>query len=275
MRHLNKGTLFYNKGCFVKAIRHFKEAHERFAAQDNIQGTAESLNSLANAYYRLNDMDSATLLYDEALELYRLQQDIPGQIHALANKSTALASSGRLEEAWTTLDQADALAEAKTVLPGLRLKARAILKIKAGDTTEAKRLLLKSMHAISKKETGQYASIQYTMGYLLLSAQRPQEAIPYLKKALDTDRSAHAHFGIGQDLEALGDCHMQMRQYRQALTFYKRSLKIFVLLNNDEQIQRTRTKLEHCANRAEADIQATLHWVDQWLAGNREANVCR
>ncbi|MGD9367670.1 MAG: tetratricopeptide repeat protein [Desulfobacteraceae bacterium] len=275
IRHLNKGTMFYNKGCFVKAVRHFQEAHERFAAQDNIQGTAESLNSLANAYYRLNDMDSAVLLYDEALELYRLQQDIAGQIRALANKSTALASSGRFKEAGTALDQADALAASKTILTGLRLKARAILKIKAGDTTEAKRLLLKSMRAISKKEAGQYASAQYTMGYLLLSTQQPQEAIPYLEKALDADRSAHANFGIGQDLEALGDCHMQLRQYRQALTCYKRSLKIFVLLNNANQIQRTRTKLELSAAKADADIQATRHWVDQWLAGEREANVCR
>lgn len=267
--------MFYNKGCFVKAVRHFQKAHERFAAQDNIQGTAESLNSLANAYYRLNDMDSAVRLYDEALELYRLQQDIPGQIRALANKSTAMAASGRLGEAGTALDQADALAESKAILAGLRLKARAILKIKAGDTAGAKRLLLKAMHAISKKEAAQYASAQYTMGYLLLSAQQPQEAIPYLEKALDADRSAHANFGMGQDLEALGDCRMQSGQYRQALTYYKRSLKIFVLLNNADRIQRTRTKLEHNAAKADADIQATLHWVNQWLAGKREANVCR
>lgn len=275
IRHLNRGTLFYNKGCFSKAVQLFQAAHERFTAADNLEGSAESLNSLANAYYRLKDMDSAVLVYDEAEALYRLLDDKVGRIRTLTNKSVALASSGKLEAAEQALNLADSLAENSDSLTGHRLKARAILKLQNQDFDGSRQLLARAIRAIPQTDTRQFASAQYTMGHLLLSIQQARKAQRHLKKALAADRKTGDYFSIGQDLEALGDCHAQLEQHAKAVSDYKRSLKIYAMLNNRNNAQQVSSKLAKSASKADADIQATLHWAAQWLAGQREADICR
>jgi tetratricopeptide (TPR) repeat protein len=275
IRHLNRGTQFYNKGCFLKAAQHFHNAHQRFTAADNLRGAADSLNSLANAYYRLNDMERAITVYDEADALYDLLNDKIGRVRALTNKSVALASSDKLPEAAAALKRADALAEPDDMLMGLRLKARAIVKLKTNAPEESIRLLEKAIQAIAQTDINQYASVQYAMGYALLSNQQPQKAIQYLNRALEADRTAGDHFGIGLDLEALGDCHVQLKQHAHATTAFKRSIKIYALLNHTEKVQAISSKLVNSASKAGTDIEITLDWVTQWLAGLREANICR
>lgn len=275
IRHLNRGTHFYKKGCFSKAAQHFQNAHERFTAADNLQGTADSLNSLANAYYRLNDMDRAVPLYEEALALYEVLNDKVGRIRALTNKSAALTSWGKLQDAEAALNYADTLAGPNDMLKGLRLKARAILKLKTNEPEESKKLLEKAIEVIPHSDINQYASAQYTMGYVLLSTQQPRKAIKYIKRALAADRTAGDHFGIGQDLEALGDCRVQLKQHAQATVEFKRSIKIYALLNHSQKVQALSSKLVKSASKSGTDIQITLDWAAQWLAGLREANICR
>lgn len=275
IRHLNRGSQFYSKGCFSKAAQHFQNAHERFSAADNLQGTADSLNSLANAYYKLNDMQRAVPVYEEAETLYDFLNDRTGRVRALTNKSVALASSDKLPEAAAALKLADDLAEPSDMLMGLRLKARAILKLKTNEPEESIQLLSKAIQNIPQTDINQYASAQYAMGYALLANRLPQKAIVYLSRALETDRAAGNYFGIGQDLEALGDCHVQLKQYTHATTEFKRSIKIYALLNHTEKVQALASKLVESASAAGADIQTTIDWVMQWSAGLREANICR
>lgn len=275
IRHLNKGTEFYHKGCYPQAVQSFQQAHERFSAADNLEGTADSLNSLANAYYRLNDYKSAVLVYDEAIELFGIVGDRAGQIRALTGKSAALAFSGDLKAAGSSLDRADALAADDDTLAGLRLKTRAILEFKSGDADGAKDQLSKAMSAIPKGETGLYAGAQYTMGRIMLSTGETAEALTYLDRALEADRQAAAYDNIGLDLEALGDAHMQLEQYEPAVSHYKRSLKIFALLGSTEKVKQILPKLEQSASKAQTDIEAALNWTSQWMAGRKESNICR
>ena len=275
IRYLNKGTRYYNKGCYAKAVYHFQKAHEIFAVADNLQGAADSLNSMANAYYRLDDMTSAVLVYDEALGYYQLLDDKQGQVRALTNKSAALAGSGMIEEAESALDQADALAGGKEILSGQRKKARAILKIKTGHVEEAKRLMQSAMRAIPRSEAAQYASAQYTMGYILLRSHNPKEAIANVEKALTFDRRLSSYFAIAQDLETLGDCHAEMGQHARAVNFYKRSIKIFALLDRPEKVAQILPHLQKSASIAVVGVDATLHWVKQWLEGQLEIGICR
>ncbi len=275
IRYLNRGTSFYNKGCYTRAAYQFQKAHEMFSAADNVQGAADSLNSLANAYYRLNEMPSAVLVYDEAADYYQLLENRQGRIRALSNKSVALASSGKYEAAASALDQADAIAGDDDILEGQRLKARAILKLKTEEIEEAKGLMQRAIRSISKGESGQYASAQYTMGYLLLHGQEPGAAIAYLERALEVDQKAGAYFSIAQDLETLGDCQAALGKPAEAVQYYKRSIKIFALLERSEQVAQITTRLQKSAETAELDIAATLHWVKQWSDARWELSLCR
>lgn len=275
IRYLNRGTSFYNKGCYTHAAYHFQKAHEMFSAADNLQGAADSLNSLANAYYRLNEMTSAVLVYDEAADYYQQLENRSGRIRALSNKSVALASAGKNEAAASALDQADAIAGDDDILVGQRLKARAILKLKTDEIDQAKKLMKKAVRSISRGEAGQYASAQYTMGYLLLHGQEPGAAIDYLERALKADQESGAYYSIAQDLETLGDCHAAMSKPAEAVHYYKRSIKIFALLERSEQVAQITHRLQKSATMAGLDISATLHWVKQWSDARWELSLCR
>jgi tetratricopeptide (TPR) repeat protein len=275
IRYLNNGTRYYNKGCYAKAVYHFQKAHELFAVADDLQGAADSLNAMANAYYRLDEMSSAVLVYDEALGYYQLLDDKEGQIRTLTNKSVALAGSGMFEEAASALNRADALAGGNETLFGLRKKARAILKIKTGHIEEARRLMQSAMRAIPKSDAAQYASAQYTMGYILLRSHNPKEAIAHVEKALAFDRRLSSYFGIAEDLETLGDCHAEMGQHDRAVNLYKRSIKIFALLDRPERVAQILPHLQKSASIAGVGVDATLHWVKQWLEGQLEVGICR
>jgi hypothetical protein len=66
-----------------------------------------------------------------------------------------------------------------------------------------------------------------------------------------------------------------MAQYDKAVDHYKRGLKIFALLGNDEKTQLLRQDFQRVAHRSGADIDAVMHWIEQWLDGHHEVNLCR
>jgi tetratricopeptide (TPR) repeat protein len=276
IRSLNKGTIDYIKGCYPKALQHIQEAHERFSAADELQGTADSLNSMANVYYRMDDFASALAAYDEAIAIFEQLGEATGQVRALANKSATLISAGRLEDAAGVLNQADKAAGDAHILTGLRLKTRAMLRMAQNDTRGAEDLLIQAMHAVGQSHREDLlADIHYTLARLMLTTHRAQEAVTHLDTALAIDHAAGAYFSIGQDLAALGSCHQQLAHYAEAANYYKRSLKIFALLQAHRKVQWVLPRLETCAAKAGLNLQATLHWADQWLAGRHEADLCR
>ncbi len=275
LRHLNKGAALYAKGCFPSAMAQFMAANEGYSAADHMTGVAASLNSIANVYYQLGDLESALLVFDEAIELFRIQKDLSGLVRATANKGAVLIADGQLDEARAVLDQADLLAKEAGILRALRLKNRALLLMRRNDSAGAKKLLEEAVLLSGKHGGDQYAAIHYTMGRLLLSDGNPARAMVHLNLSLETDRRGGAYFAIGEDLAALGNGCMQMAQYDQAVSYFKRSLKIFALLGNAGKVAQLRGSLEEGAARSGADIRVSLQWVDRWLAGGQEANLCR
>lgn len=274
-RHLNLAAELYIKGCYIRALEHYQQAHERYSASDQIEGIAHSLNGIANVYYRLGELPSAIRVYSEALETYALINALPGKVRVACNKAAVLIAAGRLDEAGTLLDQADQLAAADDIKPALRQKTRALLMMKRGNTSAAEELLKKALTAANDGEPDQISSTNYTMGRLLLSKQRPSQAMVYFNKSLSRDRSVGAYDDITQDLAALGECHAQLKQSSQAATHFKRSIKIYALLGNATKVQELSNLLKSLPLQNDSGVQTTLHWAAQWLAGHKEANLCR
>jgi tetratricopeptide (TPR) repeat protein len=275
VRQLNKATADYNKGCYRKALGHIQESHERFAVVDDLSGSANSLNTLANIYYRLGDFQSALLVYDEACALFQQLGQKAGQSRALANKAAALIAAGKLDEAAQALDRADAVSKDSKALGALRLKTRALLHIARDDPRGAEDLLAAALTAASKSNRVLLADIHYTLAHVELSVQHPKAAVSHLNTALKLDRATGAYFSMGLDLAALGSCYENLAHYAAAVNFYKRSLKIFALLEAHDKVQEVRTHLKSSAEKAGMNPEAILHWSAQWLAGRNQAGLCR
>lgn len=274
-RHLNLAAEHYLKGCYSKALNHYQQAHERYTAADQIDGVAHSLNGIANVYYRLDKLPSAVAAYNEAYGFYELIQDRSGMVQVICNKATALVAAGRLDKAEASLDQADQLSGTDGIKPALRGKSRAILMLHRNRLKAAKTLLQTAIQSANQSEIEQLPSICYTMGRLLMEQKRPSQAVVYLQKSLSLDRDAGAYDDIAHDLEALDACHAQLNQLSTAAGYLKRSIKIYALLGNAAKVQTLSNRLASYPATPERGIQTTLHWATQWLAGEKEANLCR
>jgi tetratricopeptide (TPR) repeat protein len=274
VRHLSQGAVEYQKGCYLKALQHVQESHERFSLVDDLPGSAASLNTLANIYYRLGDYRSALLVYDEAVALFEQLDQRAGLVRALANKSAVLIAAGNLDAASRTLDHADEISKDAHVLESLRLKTRALLRIAQSDFQGADALLVEALKTASHSEQEFLADIHYTLAQLKLTVHRPQEAVAHLQSALKLDRAAGAYFSIGQDLAALGSSYENLNDHIQAVHYYERSLKIFALLEAHAKVQWVRSRLVSSAEKAGLNLEPILHWTEMWASGHRQATLC-
>ena len=274
VRHLSQGSAAYQKGCYLKALQHVQESHESFALVDDLPGSAASLNTLANIYYRLGDFRSALLAYDEAIALFEQLDQRSGLVRALANKSAVLIAVGSLDEASRTLDHADEISNGSPTLESLRLKTRALLRIAQGDPQGADAMLAEALETASQSEQEFLPDIHYTLAQLKLTVQRPQEAVPHLQIALKMDRAAGANFSIGLDLAALGSSYENLNDYVQAVHYYERSLKIFALLEAHTKVKWVRSRLVSSADKAGLNLEPILHWTELWDSGHSRARLC-
>jgi tetratricopeptide (TPR) repeat protein len=274
IRHLSQGAAEYQKGCYLKALEHVQESHERFALVDDLPGSAASLNTLANIYYRLGDFQSALLVYDEAVALFEQLDQRSGLVRALANKSAVLIAAGSLDKASRTLDRADEISNGSRILKSLRLKTRALLRIALGNSQDAEALLHEALKIASQSEQEFLPDIHYSLAQLKLTVQRPQEAVTHLQIALKMDRAAGAYFSIGLDLAALGSSYENLGDHVQAVHYYERSLKIFALLKAHAKVQWVRSRLVSSAEKAGLNLEPLLHWTELWDSGHSQATLC-
>ncbi|MBT8342918.1 MAG: tetratricopeptide repeat protein [Desulfatitalea sp.] len=272
--YMNKGVRLYNKGCFGRALIYFQRAHRRYTAVDDLEGVCLCLNNIADIYMRTRKLDDALLVYDDAIEVAGHLNDTAWQVRAMGNKAAALIELDRLTEADLVLDQADAVG-ASGVHPALRLKTRALLQIKRGDLLQARKLLKKALAEADSTQEANLSSVYYAMGHIGLLQNDPDDAVEQFERALHLDQKTASYWDIASDLAALGRSHARMEDHAQAVHYFKRSAKIYALLQAVMQTESIVVELQRSAVQADLDPQATLHWVDQWLSVENNADLCK
>ncbi len=270
--YTSRGMALFNKGCHRRALEYFQSAHQRYAAADDLVKVAETLIGIGDIYYRLGDTQSALHVYDDALEIYQGLADPQGMARALSDKAAALIALDRLDDAAGALAQADGQPGAP--LPALRWKTRSLLLIRQGKTAEARALLEKALETAAPAEEATQSGIYFALGHLALSEKQPAAAREHFAAALQIDRTMGAYHDIARDLEAMGNCHEALDDPRAAVHDFKRSAKIFALLQEKQRAEQVLAKLEANAAKSQTDIQATVHWVRQWLTDPAGADLC-
>jgi tetratricopeptide (TPR) repeat protein len=269
----NQGADLFNKGCYARALDYFQEAHQRYTAADDLAGVAHSLTNIADLYYRMGDMPSALLVYDDAIAVYQNLEGDTGLVPVLSNKAATLIALGRMQEAAVLLDQADRLDPGNSQA-ALRLKTRALWHIQKKEYAAAERFLSQAEASDDEAPAAIRGGIYFARGHVALMENRMDPAKQALTQALEIDREAAAYFDIARDLEALGRCSVAQKDHVQAVDYFKRSAKIFALLRNRPKADETTAQLKQSAAQANMDIQATLHWITQWLEDGKGADLC-
>ena len=81
------------------------------------------------------------------------------------------------------------------------------------------------------------------------------------------NRQSEFHPGLADTLSAIGRVYLQQKKYKQAVSCFQRSVKIYALLGNSEQVSRTMEILEETAARSNTDVTLTRYFVDKWSRG--------
>jgi tetratricopeptide (TPR) repeat protein len=270
------GNRWYLRGCYQEALRYYFGAYEFFCAGDRLAPAARALNSIGNLYRRLGDPETALTFYNEALEIDHRLTDTVGQAQTLINRSAAQLDRHHPKQAAADLRQAESLAQGVPRLALALSRSRGILATRSGHLQTAETHLREALERVGDTRSLESAATHYAMGKLRLAQLRPEEARAFFTRALELDRElGHTH-GLADDLEALGDCDRELQAWSQAAFLYQRSVRIFALLDHTDKIRQLletlQTLKEDHPDAVNADL--TLFFIDRWVDGQREADIC-
>jgi tetratricopeptide (TPR) repeat protein len=274
MREIQKGMARYQMGCYNYSLEHFLRAHEFFSLSDQLNGAAMSLNNIANVYRALGEINTAVFFYNESYAIYSDLNDYKGVVQVLANMSAALIDGNRLEEAEKIMGQADEIA-VQMKIPFLPIqKNRGILLVRKREFERAEEILTNVLSMTDPENLLEFAAVNFALGHLMSETGRYEEALGFLKTALEADRSAGFYSGIAGDLAAIGNVYFIQATYELAAQFFKRSIKIYALTQNEKKVEQWMEKLKKASKKANLDISVTKYFVNEWLDQETYVSPC-
>ncbi|UCD32370.1 MAG: tetratricopeptide repeat protein [Desulfobacterales bacterium] len=274
MREITKGITQYKKGCYKNALTYFFKAHELFTATDHQRGVAMSYNNIGNVYRASGDNKSAVLFFQESFSIYEDMGDAKGAVQILSNKAATLIDDGMLEEAAKTLSAAENIAKTNQILFGPLLNTRGILLIKKKEYAKAEEVLQTALTSVDSENFSESATVNFTLGNLMLETHRYEQAIFFFETALKADRLSGFSKGIADDLAAIGSTYLLQKKNDLAANVFKRSLKIYALLGNQKKVHQVMQQLENISESTGIDLGLTKYFVNSWLEGKTIEQPC-
>lgn len=268
-----RGTPYYERGCYARALEHFTRAQELYTAVGDRRGMAMSANNIGVVYRAIGEAGAAIPFFEDALRLYGDPGEPDRVRQALSNLAAAQADTGDLASAGKNIDAALKIENGSKPFPPA-LTVKGILLARLGDVKGAETALKEALDAVGRGHPEGGAAANYAMGELLLGQARFQEAAPYFDRALESDRKAGFYGGIADDLAALGRCRAGVRDDAAAVRSWEQSVRIYALLGMGEKVRSTMALLEEAAKRSDLDIGLTRALAERWLKGEMTDSLC-
>ena len=275
MKQLQKGIAWYQRGCFQESLEALTKAHELFTASDRLPGVAMSLNNIGNVYRYIGDSQSALLFFQEAYEIYSRLDNPEGVIQALSNQAAILIQNNHLDEAAAIIQTTEEMAASSGKTLAHVLNNKGILLTRQHEYDDAETVLLQALEATASENVLTHATVYSSLGNLKFGKNEYEKALEFYQKALFFDRQSEFHPGLADNLNAVGNTYYQLGEYAQAVAFFQRSIKIYALFGNSDQVTRIMTLLEETATHSNTDLTLTRHFVDKWSKGEFLDHPCQ
>jgi len=256
-------------------MEHFSKAHELFSLSDRMDGVAMALNNMANIYRVRGDIQSALLLYKESSDIYFELGDRQGFAQSLSNLAAVMIDANRLEEAQQVIDQAEAAADGKGKPYLSALKNRGILFLRKNEFERAEEVLQRVLKMTDRSSLTEYAAIRVAIGQLMMKTGRHESAVAYLQEALQADRESENFAETAETLADLGSLYEILQQDGPAVNCYKRSLKIFALMEKKQKVDALYERLKRLSERTGSDLSLIDHFLERWRSGEASIRPCR
>ena len=275
-REMQRGLEWYQKGCYERSLEYLFRAYDLYSASDVLEGVAMSLNNIGTVFRIMGEYERAISFLDESYAIYSELDNQAGALRVLSNKSAVLIDAGKLDEAEQLLQSA-----LQHVPPGENrglltplLQNQGVLLTKRGSFDAAEEVLAKCLNQAEDLDPLGTASLHFAFGNLMLKTDRPSEAIVSFEKALSIDRELGFYKGIADDLFSMGEGYLKLGQEEDAVAVWKRSAKIYALIDRAAELEKTMKYLRETAQGAGADISVTESFVQRWREGRLYESPC-
>jgi tetratricopeptide (TPR) repeat protein len=261
-KQTKKGLQWYHKGCYKRSLEHFFRAYELYSAADVSDGVAMSLNNIGTIYRITGNYEEAVSFFDESVATYSDLNDQEGVVKALSNKAATLIRAGKLDKAELALEEAMQVLPAgsneRLLIPVLQ--NRGVLLTKRGSYEDAEKVLDRCLNQARSLDPMGMASLHFAYGNLMLKTGRSTDAIGSF---------------IADDLFSIGQAYVKLGQNENAVRSWKRSAKVFALIDQAHELHETMNHLREAAQKAGADISVTEAFVQRWHDGKLYESPCK
>jgi tetratricopeptide (TPR) repeat protein len=275
---MKKGVAWYQKGCYAQSLEYFFRAYELYSASDLLDGVAMSLNNIGSIYRIMGNHEEAVSFFDESFAIYSELNNQKGALKALSNKAAAYIGARNLDKAEQVIAMAmEELSQAganKALLVPI-LQNKGVLLTKRGSYEAAEEVLTDCLKQARRLDPMGLASLHFAFGNLMLETGKPADAIAPLEKALAIDRELGFHRGIADDLLSIGQAHASLGQHEKAIGSWKRSVKVFALIDQAPEVHATMKLLRETAPVAGIDISVTEAFIERWHKEGLYESPCK
>jgi tetratricopeptide (TPR) repeat protein len=273
---MQKGLEWYQMGCYQKSLEYLFRAYDLYSAADVLDGVAMSLNNIGTIFRITGEYEKAISFLDESYAIYSGLNNQEGALRALSNKSAALIDAGALDEAeqviGSAMQQLPSTGNKRLLTPLLQNQGVLLTKRESFDAAEE--VLVKCLNQAASLDPLGMASLHFAFGNLMLKTDRPSEAIVSFEKALAIDRQLGFYDGMADDLFSMGQAYLKLGQEETAVAVWKRSAKIYALIDQAAELQKTMEHLRDTAQRVGVDVSVTESFVERWREGRLYESPC-
>ena len=166
------------------------------------------------------------------------------------------------------------MAKKNKILFGPLLNTKGILLIKKKEYLHAEEILQTALANVDPENFSEFATVNFTLGNLMLELQRYEKAIHFFEIALKADRLSGFSKGIADDLASIGSAYLLLKKNNLAVNFLTRSIKIYALAGNQEKVHHIIEQLENVSKSTGIDLSVTKYFVNSWLEGKSLERPC-
>ncbi|MDY6939595.1 MAG: CHAT domain-containing protein [Cyanobacteriota bacterium] len=233
-QQLQEGKTLYRAGQFAEAARLWEEAVRTYAAQEQIEWQAQTLNHLSLAYQHLGERSKARSAIETSLELIGAMAQLESPSDALF--AQALNTRGRLEliqgqteealASWQKAEAAYDRADDETGRLGSQLgQAQALQAL--GQYRRAKTLLEQVNDSLqSQPDTLLKASSLRSLGIAMQTIGDPVRSKEILEQSWAISSALNANADTSATLLSIGNLAKDFRQYDVALRYYREAVSL-------------------------------------------------
>lgn len=226
----DRGRIYFlNLDNYSKAVENQQQALQNFQTQQNIEGSAEVLQNLAQSHERLANYQLALNYQTQALKLAEQLEDtsrVALSKHLLAN---VFWKMGNYEQALRYEKQAQQnfMKTDNLKLQSVSLVTEGLILMSLGSLEDA---IAKEQQAmeLSKQinDRQDMANIHKNLGLIYRAQSRWQDALQQFQQAIQIDELIDSKRGLGYGYRDIGSIYLQQARTDEALSYFHKALNI-------------------------------------------------